>query len=125
MSKSCLKKNRSKLEEELASQLHLAGLPIPESEYLFFSPHRKWRFDFAYPKLKIAIECEGGVWNAGRHTRGAGFIADTEKYNIANLLGWRVLRFTRESIENGVALQFIQIAFEGDHNLVANRLGYV
>lgn len=58
-----------------------------------FHPTRRWRFDFADLENKIAIECEGGIWTSGRHTRGAGFSNDTEKYNQAVLLGWRVLRY--------------------------------
>ena len=55
---------------------------------------RRWRFDYACLIRKIAIEVEGGVWSGGRHTRGAGFIADMTKYNRATSLGWRVLRYT-------------------------------
>lgn len=59
-----------------------------------FAPPRRWRFDFAWPQHKIALEVEGGVWTKGRHTRGAGFMADIEKYNEAACLGWRVVRTT-------------------------------
>ena len=59
-----------------------------------FAPPRKWRFDFAWKADKVAVELEGGTWSGGRHTRGAGFEDDCEKYNEATRLGWRVLRFT-------------------------------
>jgi len=59
-----------------------------------FHPTRKWRFDYAIPNLKIALEVEGGAWTNGRHTRGGGFIADMEKYNTGTLLGWRIFRVT-------------------------------
>jgi len=72
-------------------------LPIPETEFKFH-PKRKWRFDYAWPKLKIAFEQEGGTWIAGRHNRGTGFIKDMEKYNNAVLLGWRVLRYTPQQL---------------------------
>lgn len=75
----------------------LGGQPL-EPEYKFH-PKRKWRFDFAYPPLKIAIECEGGTWANGRHTRGVGFSRDCEKYNAAALLGWRVFRFTSDMLD--------------------------
>ena len=61
-------------------------------EYIFH-PIRRWRFDFADPKNMIAAETEGGAWSGGRHTRGSGFVKDTEKYNQATVLGWRVLRY--------------------------------
>ena len=65
--------------------------PVPE---LRFAPPRKWRFDYAWPEQKVALEVEGGVWTNGRHTRGAGFLADVAKYNRAAILGWRLLRCT-------------------------------
>lgn len=62
-----------------------------KAEYRFH-PVRKWRFDYALPEYKIALEVEGGVWIGGRHTSSQGFIKDMEKYNTAALMGWRVLR---------------------------------
>ena len=88
-----------------------ASLPEPVSEYRFH-PIRKWRFDFAYPDKMIAIECEGGTWSRGRHTRGGGFEKDCEKYNTAALMGWKVLRFTRAMIENGVAIDMVGRALD-------------
>lgn len=61
---------------------------------LRFHPTRKWRFDYAVPARRVAIEVEGGVWTYGRHNRAAGFLKDIEKYNAAAALGWRVLRCT-------------------------------
>jgi very-short-patch-repair endonuclease len=57
-----------------------------------------WRFDFAIPELKIAIEIDGGVWSGGRHSGGAGQIRDMEKGNAAVMLGWRVLHYTPQQI---------------------------
>ena len=45
------------------------------------------------------------TWTRGRHTRGRGFTADCEKYAEAALQGWTVLRFTRQQIESGYALE--------------------
>ena len=59
-----------------------------------FHTERRWRFDYAIPQYKIALEVEGGVWTQGRHTRPQGFLGDMEKYNNAALLGWRVFRTT-------------------------------
>ena len=66
-------------------------------EYRFHST-RKWRFDYAIPEHKIAIEVEGGVWTGGRHTSPKGFLGDMEKYNTATVMGWRVLRTTPEDL---------------------------
>ncbi len=66
-------------------------------EYLFH-PTRKWRFDYAIPSHKIALEVEGGVWTGGRHTRPQGFLGDIEKYNAGTLLGWRIFRVTPDEL---------------------------
>ena len=74
-----------------------------EREYRFHAV-RKWRFDFAWPTRKVAVEIEGGSWSHGRHTRGSGFAQDCEKYNAAVLDGWRVLRFIGDDLDDGRAV---------------------
>lgn len=111
----------SNLEREfrlrwMAHAGELARVPwLPE---LRFAPPRRWRFDFALPQARVAVEIEGGVWaqrkckgfatlgrqrveveavvRGGRHNTGEGFIADCEKYLAAALAGWTVFRLTRE-----------------------------
>lgn len=90
-------------------QCGVVGLPKPEREYRF-APPRRWRFDWAFVPQKLAIEQEGGVWSGGRHTRGAGYVKDLEKYNTATLHGWRVLRFTPQQVNDGTALTAIEQA---------------
>ena len=76
-----------------------------QREVLFHSS-RKWRFDYASKRLRIALEIEGGVYGRGKpcpacgrkkggaHSSVKGMLRDIEKYNEAAALGWRVLRFT-------------------------------
>lgn len=97
----------SDLEELLFQHIKLVGLPLPEREYRF-APPRRFRADFAYPERKLLIEVEGGVWTRGRHTRGAGYTSDAEKYNLATVKGWRVLRFTGDMIKDGSAIDTIE-----------------
>ena len=61
-----------------------------------FHPARKWRFDYAMPKYKVAVEIDGAVWTIGRHNRPSGYINDMEKLNTAASMGWLVLRFTTD-----------------------------
>ena len=68
-------------------------LPPPARE-LKFNPQRKWRWDFAWPTEKVAVEIDGGSWNGGRHASGVGMQADRDKANWAVSHGWKVLRFT-------------------------------
>jgi len=98
----------------LAIQCRLAALPEPTAEYRF-APPRRWRFDYAWPKVEppVALEVEGGVFVAGRHSRGAGMINDMEKYNTATLAGWKVLRVTPKQIADGSALTLVEQAIKG------------
>lgn len=99
----------SELERLLTEQLIVIDLPEPEREYRFH-PTRRWRFDLAWPDVRLAVEVEGGTWSGGRHTRGTGFEADCEKYNEATLSGWRVLRVTGSMIESGRAMALVERA---------------
>jgi very-short-patch-repair endonuclease len=75
-----------------------------ETEYVFH-PTRKWRFDFAFPTLKLAVEIEGvrrGL--GGRHQQTEGMAKDMEKYNAAVKMGWMVLRYTSRMVERGDAI---------------------
>lgn len=79
-----------------------------------FHPKRLWRFDYAIPDHKIALEVEGGVWTNGRHTRSQGFLGDMEKYNTATLMGWRVLRTTPTELYKLKTIEMIKDAISGD-----------
>lgn len=68
------------------------GLPVPILEHKFHH-ERRWRLDYAYPDIKLAIEKEGAIWSIGRHNHPAGFIKDMEKYNALSELGWYLLRY--------------------------------
>jgi very-short-patch-repair endonuclease len=70
-----------------------------EREYQFL-PDRKFRFDFAWPGCLVAVEMEGGIWVGGSHTRGVRYRSDCEKYNLATLVGWRVLRYTTSDLHS-------------------------
>ncbi|OQC42289.1 MAG: hypothetical protein BWX64_00306 [Acidobacteria bacterium ADurb.Bin051] len=96
-----------KLEGALRFQLDAARLSDGLEEQCRFHPSRRWRFDFAWPLERLAVEVQGGVWIAGRHSGGRGQIADCEKLAAAVLEGWRVLYVTSPHIRSGVALNWI------------------
>lgn len=101
---------RSDLEETflLAWRQIAQHMPEPVREYRFH-PARRWRFDFAWPEQRVAVEIEGGAWVQGRHTRGAGYTNDCEKYNSAMLEGWRVLRFTGDMLKGNLGECLFQV----------------
>ena len=101
-----------RLEDLLLFHVRTVGLPEPVREHRF-ERRRRWRFDLAWPQYMVAAECEGATWVQGRHTSGAGFAADTLKYNEAAIQGWCVLRFTRNQIESGLAVETVLRALKG------------
>lgn len=73
-----------------------------------FHPTRRWRFDYAMPEHKIAVEVEGGVWTGGRHTSPKGFLGDIEKYNTATAMGWRILRTIPDELVSAKMLKMLR-----------------
>lgn len=83
----------------------------PETQYRF-DADRKWRFDFAWPDAKVAVECEGGTASRrkkSRHTQPAGYQGDCTKYNAAAECGWRVLRYTADDVRKRSAEMLDQV----------------
>ena len=73
-----------------------------------FHPIRRWRFDYAIPEIKLAVEYQGHagfipqrkdkdgnlIPVASGHSTIKGLTNDCEKMNSAIGHGWRVLTFT-------------------------------
>jgi very-short-patch-repair endonuclease len=78
---------------------HRVRLPYPEREFRF-APPRKWRFDFAWPDLMVAVEIDGGIWSGGRHANPLGLIQQYDKQNAAQVRGWKVLRLSSQHLKN-------------------------
>lgn len=67
------------------------------TEYRFAST-RQFRFDFAWPQHKVALEVEGGIFIRGAHGSISGIKRDMEKYNLAASMGWRILRVIPQEV---------------------------
>lgn len=92
-----------------------SGWPEPVAEYEFHRD-RRWRFDLAWPTLKLALEFEGlcgAGGGMGRHQRVAGYRADCEKYSEALCLGWRVLRVTSGQVKSGQVYDWLDRLIAG------------
>jgi len=79
---------------------HLDKANIPYSTEYRFHEVRKFRFDIALPLLKIGIEYEGLVSDKSRHTTLSGYTRDATKYNLAQLEGWKVYRYTAKNYKD-------------------------
>ena len=90
---------QSELERTFAYYYNLltADAPQYELEYVFL-PGRKYRFDFAWPASKVAVEIQGGtrLKGGGRHNTDV----DRWKMNHAATNGWRVLQFSGKMLED-------------------------
>lgn len=110
----------------LCLEIHMRELGLTEFKTEFyFCGLRAWRFDYALPKLDLAIEIEGGIWvqGGGGHNRGRAFQDDLEKYNTAASLGWTVFRFSCEDILKGKEIPFLEKWLELGYPRLASRTG--
>lgn len=91
----------SYLEEQFMRLVQRYELRTPVREHKFH-PERKWRFDFAWPEIKLAVEIDGGTFGGekmlGNHAVGKRYQQDCIKQNAALLNGWVVLRADREMV---------------------------
>lgn len=109
LKKAEAKAKRESLELTFKQQLRAIGcVEWFKCEYQF-NPERKWRFDFAAPSMRLAIEVEGGTtYGNSRHSYGKGFDDDAEKYNTASAMGWTLFRFSSNMIKSGEAITFLE-----------------
>lgn len=105
-----MKKN-NQWEDYFAAQIIEIGLPEPIREHKFLD-NRKFRFDFAWLPQKLAFEVDGAVFRRGGHTSGVGYSKDCEKYNLALIEGWRILRATTGQVSQGLAIEWLSQYFK-------------
>ena len=98
------------LSERLLLQLRRLGIPAPARE-LALHPSRRWRFDYAWPTWKLAVEVDGGTFARGRasgHTSISGMARDREKDAEAAILGWSVIRVDAAHVDNGIGADWVR-----------------
>jgi len=100
------------LELDFLARLRKENLPAPDEREFKFCSGRGWKADFAYTPYRVLVEVEGGG-TIGRHTSITGYRDDCIKYNVASLLGWKVLRFDKDMIKRGIAVETIRAVLNG------------
>jgi len=102
------KAERERWEKHLERDL-MADKVIGWTREYKFHPERDWRFDFAWPEIRLAVEIDGGIWlkKAG-HTTGTGKQNDLNKDQDAHLFGWTVYRCSPEMVKKGHAIDTIK-----------------
>jgi very-short-patch-repair endonuclease len=84
-------RSESDLESRLLEVIRLSSLPEPQAQHRPpWLKHVNGRVDLAYPDARLVIEGDSREWHGDEHT----FQADRERDNLAQLAGWRILRFT-------------------------------
>jgi very-short-patch-repair endonuclease len=99
----------SKLEEKFVSAWSQYGAGrIPATQHRF-TLKRRFRFDFAWPKERVAVECDGfGLGGfAGAHQSIVGLSNSHEKANLAQECGWIVLRYTSRQLGSDVKRELV------------------
>lgn len=102
-------KEIGKYKLHIISVLERSGLKFVSE--LKFDEVRGFRFDWAVPDLKLAIEYEGIFSDKSGHTTVTGYKKDCQKYNLATLQGWRLLRYTAANY----------LDFENDLQIIKNN----
>lgn len=100
---------RQSLEPLFAWQCKMAGVPEPVTQHLFAAIiGRRWRFDFAWPQFRVALEVDGLTTKLGRHQTIAGMREDMRKGNNALILGWSVIHCEQSMVRSGEALKALE-----------------
>ena len=105
-----------KWERLLEYQLKCLGLKdvyLGVSQFKFH-PTRQWAYDRGWPELMFVIDIDGGEWmKRSGHNTGNGMRRDREKDCEALLAGYKIMRFTGDMVDEGVAAAYIEKLFKG------------
>lgn len=96
--KTWSKKTRGKGSKEKGEmELVIKGMFPEYTKEFQFDKTRRYRADFFIPLINTCIEYEGIMVEDGErsgHTTKTGFTKDSSKYNLMQVLGYKVLRYT-------------------------------
>lgn len=90
------------------AQAREAGWPKPEREYRYI-PNRKLRADFAWPRARVLLEVQGGIFTRQAHGSVSGLLRDLERGNLAAVNGWRLIRVTPEQVQKGAVTHWLKL----------------
>lgn len=91
--KSSLPRAESHLEAGFDQLARAEGWPLDYEPDFEFHATRKFAFDRAWLKYRVAVELDGMTRHGkGRHSKGEGYTDDCEKLAEAQLHGWIVIK---------------------------------
>ena len=103
--KPLTKQDRSR-EKEFPLHCEARGLPPSELQFKLprpDAPGHFWVFDCVFPRHKVIIEIDGGIWIRGAHGHPLDILRNMSKQNDAQLAGYAILRFTPQQVKTGEA----------------------
>jgi very-short-patch-repair endonuclease len=105
MSRPKVKNKRTPIEDQMAAQLrekHINGF----RRNARFIQGRRFEADFWFPRERIALEVDGGVWMPkSGHTSGKGYTSDRERDVEALMQGILTIRYTSGQVKEGYAIE--------------------
>ena len=107
---------------EIRALVAQVGLPDPVPEHRVLAT-RRFRFDFAWPEQKVALEVEGGFFGSGRrcpacrqlprsgHSSVRRLKDDADKYSWAAATGWTIIRRWPDALLTDETRAMLRAAF--------------
>jgi hypothetical protein len=80
----------SRLEAALLRLIRASGAPPPTTQHeVVVAGGRRVRFDFAWPRRRVAVEADGRRW----HATSVDFERDLARHNAVTAAGWCLYRY--------------------------------
>ena len=86
----------------------LDHMEIKYEEYFHFKSTKHWRFDFHLIEYRMLIEIAGGPWSGGRKGKLATKAWSVDRYDHAEEMGYRYMRFETADIYMGRATMWLR-----------------
>lgn len=84
---------RSHLETKMLRILKPGGSGLVTNHQVCVG-NTTWYLDFAYPHVRLAVECQGIKWHLGEEA----FKKDMKRHRRLTLLGWTILFYTWDDV---------------------------
>lgn len=86
----------------------LTNLEMKYEEYFHFKSTKHWRFDFHLIEYRMLIEIASGPWSGGRKGQLATKAWSIERYDHAEEMGYRYMRFECADISMGLTTTWLR-----------------
>lgn len=86
----------------------LDRMEIKYEEYFHFKSTKHWRFDLHLIEYRMLIEIAGGPWSGGRKGKLATKAWSIDRYDQAEEMGYRYMRFETGDIYMGRATKWLR-----------------